>query len=157
MAAVDRLLAGVREIALVAWVGSLWLAGGVVAPLLFRSLSDRRQAGDIAGALFEAVTWIGFAAAAVVLALQGRRSTPRRLGRIGTGCALAMVALSAVGHFGVRPVLVDLRMRAAGQPVMAGELATRFGRWHAVSGSLYLASVVLGAALVVSPRRPEGA
>jgi hypothetical protein len=148
----DRLLVALREIALVLWVGSLLTAGGLVAPLLFQALPDRRLAGDVAGRLFETTTWVGFAAAAVVLVVQARRGLPRPLGRIGMACAAAMVLVAAVGHFAVRPVLIDLRAQAAGQPVMATELAVPFRRWHAVSGSLYLAAVLLGIGVVVAPR-----
>jgi hypothetical protein len=159
MGRVTQGLVALREAALVAWVGSLWSAGLLVAPLLFRTLPESRTAGDIAGRLFETVSWIGFASAALVFVLGTRIALPRGLSRVGVAVLIAMVLVAAVGHFGVRPRLVELRSQVF-DPQRAGasmdaDARARFGRWHAISGGLYLVDCLLGLALVVTPRRGE--
>jgi len=43
------------------WVGGLLAIGYLAAPILFAQLSDRTLAGNLAGAMFSAVAWVGIA------------------------------------------------------------------------------------------------
>ena len=51
------------------WVGSLWTVGYVVAPLLFATLTDRAQAGTLAGLFFKSEAWISLICGALLLAI----------------------------------------------------------------------------------------
>ena len=44
-----------QSIAVTLWVGGLWAIGLIVAPLLFHTLSDRSQAGTLAGQFFTTI------------------------------------------------------------------------------------------------------
>ena len=48
-----------QSIAVTLGVGGLWAIGLIVAPLLFHTLSDRSQAGVLAGQFFMAISYIG--------------------------------------------------------------------------------------------------
>ncbi|MGB5473694.1 MAG: DUF4149 domain-containing protein, partial [Gammaproteobacteria bacterium] len=50
-----------ERVLLTLWVGSLWVTGFMVAPVLFARLDDRALAGTLAGELFGLVAWLGLA------------------------------------------------------------------------------------------------
>src|SRR5512143_1572482 len=111
-----------QSIAVTLWVGGMWVAGFVVAPLLFARLPDRALAGTLAGRLFAVVAFIGIACAAYLLIY--------RLVRYGAGefrqgffwVVLLMLALILVGEFGVQPILESLKAQALPKEVMASVL-----------------------------------
>jgi hypothetical protein len=143
-------------VALTFWVGGLWVVGSVVAPALFAGL-DRPLAGALAGRLFTVMAWIGLACGAGLLlhriARFGAAALKQGVFRIVT----AMVLLVAAGHFGVQPVLADLRAQAVveggAREVMDSALRSRFMAWHAVSGALYVLVSALGVGAVVLAAR----
>ena len=48
------------------WVGGMWFAGYVVAPVLF-NLLDKQSAGNIAGQIFTVTSYIGLFCGSVLL------------------------------------------------------------------------------------------
>jgi hypothetical protein len=133
------------------WVGSLWTTGLLTAPALFRFLPDRMLAGAVAGRFFTVVAFIGLGCAVCVIALELVRG--RRLSRLTIGLAAGMAALTALGEFGIQPMLAELKAAAAPADVMQSALASRFARWHGIASGVYLLNCVLGGALVVAVRR----
>jgi hypothetical protein len=69
---------------------------------------------------------------------------------------LLMLALTAAGHFGVQPLLAQLKADALPRQVMESALRDRFSEWHGVSRVLYLLQSLLGIALVVVQDRGRG-
>ena len=69
---------------------------------------------------------------------------------------LLMLALTAAGHFGVQPVLAQLKADALPRQVMESALRDRFSTWHGVSSALYLVQSLLGIALVLMEERGKG-
>jgi MFS family permease len=138
-----------QSIAVTLWVGGMWVAGFVVAPLLFARLSDRALAGMLAGRLFAIIAFIGIACAAYLLIY--------RLVRFGAAgfrqgffwAVLLMLLLILVGEFGVQPILESLKTRALPKEVMASVFRERFDTWHGVASGLYVIESLLGIALVV--------
>lgn len=134
------------------WVGSLWTTGLLIAPALFRVLPDRVLAGATAGRLFTVAAYVGLACAAgfivLSLACRQRAASPRLL-----GLAAAMAALTAIGEFGIQPILAALKAAAAPADVMQSALRGRFVGWHGIASGVYLLNCVLGGALVVLLRR----
>ena len=57
------------------------------------------------------------------------------------------IALAAAGHFGVQPILAQLKADALPRQVMESALRDRFATWHGVSSALYLVQTLLGIAL----------
>ena len=138
-----------QSIAVTLWVGGMWIAGFVVAPLLFAKLGDRALAGAMAGRMFAVVAFIGMACAAYLVAYRCAR---HRLACLKQGffwTVLLMLALVLAGHFGVQPVMEALRAQALPAQVMESVLRDRFMTWHGVSSALYVLQCLLGLVLVV--------
>lgn len=138
------------------WVGGLFAIGYLAAPVLFSQLADRSVAGTVAGALFSVMAWVGLACGAYlvlfILAGKGWRAIQSGVFWI----VLLMLVLTAAGHFGVQPVLVQLKADALPRQVMESALRDRFSTWHGVSSALYLVQSLLGIALVLMEERGKG-
>lgn len=139
--------------AIVLWVGSLWAIGLIAAPTLFSVLKDNTQlAGMLAGKMFTLTAYIGMACAFYVLIY--------RLAAEGTGAfkqwffwiALAMLALTLIGHFGVQPIIQSLKVQGGAAEVMQSVVANRFARWHGIASILYMMQSLLGLMLVLKQR-----
>ncbi len=133
------------------WVGALW-ATGLSAYVLFDTLQDKQLAGSLAGKLFTIVSYIGMASAFYLLI--------QRLLENGTGAlkqsyfwaVLGMLLLVLAGHFGIQPILAQLKADALPNDVMHSVFASRFGTWHGVASVAYLVECLLGFVLVLKVR-----
>lgn len=130
------------------WVGALWTAGFVVAPMLFAAL-DRGLAGQLAGSLFGLVAWIGIGCAAGLLACRIVCHRKGVLRQRVLWVVLLMLALTLAGEFGVQPMMAALREQVLPQQIMAPALRERFAVLHGVATGLYVIQCVLGVALVI--------
>ncbi len=130
------------------WVGALWAIGYLAAPTLFYNLDDRVMAGFLAGRMFTWVALLGMACAAWLLLF--------RLSRFGAGAlkqaffwiTLTMLLLTLAQHFGIQPIMQQLKDQALPQDVMQSLFRDRFQAWHGVSSVVYLIESLLGLALV---------
>lgn len=150
------LAAALYSIAVTAWVGSLLAIGFIAAPLLFARIADRAVAGALAGDMFIFAAWVGLASGSYLtlylLLVKGWRAFQSGVFWI----VLLMLALAAAGHFGVQPILAQLKADALPRQVMESALRDRFATWHGVSSALYLVQTLLGIALVVLQERGKG-
>ena len=140
-----KLLPAAERILLTLWVGSLWVAGFVVAPLLFAELDSRAQAGSVAGSLFTLTSYIGLVCGSLLLLVNGTvfRCINWRLVVI-----VCMLLLVAVGQFVITPMVADLRVQGlTGTP--------RFGQLHGLASVLFIITSVLGLVLVAAGRQSE--
>jgi hypothetical protein len=135
------------------WVGALWAIGYLAAPTLFYALQeDRQMAGMLAGKMFALVAYIGIASAFYLLI--------HRLVRFGTSAlkqgffwaVVAMLLLALAGHFGIQPILAELKNQAMPADVMQSVFADRFKTWHGVASIAYLIESLLGLVLVLRSR-----
>jgi hypothetical protein len=148
-----RIAEALYQIAIVAWVGGLWAIGYLAAPVLFASLGDRQLAGIVAGKLFSLVGWIGLGCAAYIGIYLIFRWRAQAFWRSVFWVTLAMGVMVAVGHFGLQPLLAQLKAEAWPRDVMESVLRDRFVAWHGVSSILYLIQSVLGLWLVLAGGR----
>jgi len=125
------------------WAGSLWTICGLVAPTLFRLLEDRRLAGQLAAAFFNALTWIGVAVAVVLLAM----NLAGRLPLLSRALVLTTAGLPLASRLILGPLMDQARA--------AGDM-TRFGILHGVAGGCFLIACVSAAVLVWKFSRPAG-
>jgi hypothetical protein len=146
---VRRLAESLYVLAITLWVGGLWAIGFIAAPSLFASLKDRVLAGELAGNLFGLVAWVGMACAAWLLAYLVVRRGRTVWWSAVFWLVLAMLALALVGHFGIQPILAQLKAEAWPHSVMESAVKSRFAAWHGVAGGLYTLQCLLGAALVL--------
>jgi Domain of unknown function (DUF4149) len=139
--------AGGERVLLTLWVGGLWIAGYVVAPVLFSSLDDRQLAGRLAGQVFQLVNIIGLAAGGVLLL--------SIIVRVGQGflrdnrarILLLMLILLALSMGVLQPMMQGLKL---GGIVPGSEQAAQFGRLHGVASIVHLANSLLGLWLVAT-------
>ncbi|UOD28375.1 DUF4149 domain-containing protein [Massilia violaceinigra] len=143
-----RALGPARLLLVTAWAGSLWTMGYLVAPTLFRTLSDSVLAGTIAGSMFrtEAIVSLvcGVGLLAVLALDKGIDAKRRRLLML---VVAGMLALQAVSSLGLGPMMAALKEAAPGG-VMEAATRKQFGMLHGVSMVLFLAQSVLAAVLV---------
>jgi hypothetical protein len=135
------------------WVGSLWTIGYLVAPVLFSSLADRVLAGTIAGSLFRVEAWLSLGCGAVLLLLGSAESDPRRK-KLWLAMIVAMMACTAIGYFGLQPMMAALRAEAP-NGLLTGAARTQFGILHGVAAGFYLLQSLLGAWLIVRVGRAQ--
>ena len=146
------MLSRLNLIVITLWVGALWTTG-LSAYVLFDSLQDKQLAGSLAGKLFTVVSYIGMASGFYLLI--------QRLLDYGTGAlkqsffwaVFVMLLLVLAGHFGIQPVLAQLKADAMPADVMHSIFAERFGKWHGVASVAYLVECLLGFVLVLKARQ----
>jgi hypothetical protein len=140
-----NLIPVLERILLTLWVGSLWVVGFIVAPVLFTELNDRALAGSTAGTLFTITSYIGLASGGVLLLLNAvvrKRINWRALALLG------MLSLIVIGQFVITPMVADLRLQGLTD-------TPRFGQLHGVASVLFLLTSVLGLVLVAAGRYRE--
>jgi uncharacterized membrane protein len=148
----NRFADALYQIAITLWVGGMWAIGFLVAPTLFAELPDRMLAGILAGAMFKWGAWAGIACASYVLLFLLTTRGGRAFKSAALWLALLMLLLTLAGHFGIQPVLAQIKAEAPRQ-VLEGVLRDRFAVWHGISSGLYLLQSLLGLALVLVSRR----
>jgi hypothetical protein len=137
-----------QSITVTLWVGGLWIIGLIVAPGLFHALSDRSQAGLLAGHFFMVIAYLGLGCGAYLLLFRLAVFGSHALRQWFFWTVLLMVALVAVGQFGIQPIMAALRQQALPKGVMESLFRDRFAAWHGVSSVLYLIECALGLAAV---------
>ena len=142
-----------ERILLTLWVGGLWVTGLVFAPVLFQSY-ERVVAGDIAGRLFAAMALVSLGCGALLLAMAVARTGRGAWRDWRVVVLLCMLVITLVGEFGLAPRMQELKEFAAQHPP-ATEAWRKFGRLHAVSGTLFLMNSLLGLVLVVLGIQPR--
>ncbi|OIQ87238.1 hypothetical protein GALL_308860 [mine drainage metagenome] len=136
-----------------AWVGGLWAIGYLAAPTLFYSLADNRPlAGMLAGKMFTWVAYMGIAGGFYLLLHRLARYDTQSLKQGFFWAVLAMLLLSLASHFGIQPLLAQLKAQALPADVMHSIFADRFRTWHGVASIAYLAESLLGLVLVFRAR-----
>ncbi|MCB1917730.1 MAG: DUF4149 domain-containing protein [Rhodocyclaceae bacterium] len=138
--------AGLFQLVASLWAGAQWTVGYLVAPTLFALLDDRREAGRIAGWLFERVHLLGLGCAALLLVMLAVRRRSAVVRERLLAVVAAMLVLSLMLQFWIQPTMHGLKL--------AGEVAGgAFATWHGVSSGLYLLQSLLAAVLVVGAQR----
>lgn len=136
------------------WAGSLWSVGYLAAPTLFATLSNRMLAGSIAGSLFRAEAWLSMLCAVVLLGLLkwDERKIAGNALRTLVGTILGMLGCTLLLHFGLQPLIADLRNAADASGLMPAEIQSRFGILHGISSGIYLLESLLAIVLVLKMR-----
>lgn len=148
-----RFAGALYALAITAWAGALWAVGYIAAPVLFRMLDDRMLAGALAGRMFALVAWLGIGCAAYLLVYLSWRHGARAVRTGVFWLVAAMLALTLAGHFGVQPILAQLKAEGWPRAVMESAVRARFAAWHGVASVLYLIQSVLAALLVIAQGR----
>lgn len=143
----SRLAEYLYALAITLWVGALWAIGYISAPTLFQFVADRSFAGALAGKQFAIVAWLGMGCAAYLLVYLSLREGLRVFRQAAFWLIALMLLLTLAGHFGVTPVLDQLRLESA-REVVESVVRSRFQTWHGIASVLWMVQSVLGVALV---------
>jgi hypothetical protein len=130
------------------WVGALWTTG-VVAYVLFNSLQDSQLAGQLAGKFFNYVSYLGLFSAFFLLIDRLLGFGAAALKQSYFWAVLVMLLLVLAGHFGIQPILAQLKTDALPSDVMQSVFANRFKTWHGVASLAYVMECILGFVLVL--------
>ena len=140
------------QFAITLWAGGMWAIGYLAAPVLFDSLTDKIQAGALAGRMFAWIAYIGMASGAYLLVFRFTRFGAAAFKQGFLWLVLLMLLLTVAGHFGIRPIMVALKEQALPLDVMHSVFKDRFATWHGVSSVVYLVESLLGWFLVTLNR-----
>lgn len=130
------------------WVGALWTTGAV-AYVLFDSLQDKQLAGQLAGKLFTYVSYLGLFAGFYLLVQRLFAVGLQALKQGYFWAVLMMLLLVLAGHFGIQPVLAQLKANALPLDVMNSVFSSRFKTWHGVASIAYMLQCLLGLIVVL--------
>ncbi|MEY4466587.1 MAG: hypothetical protein RIR21_380 [Pseudomonadota bacterium] len=146
------LIPRLRVLLVTFWVGSMWTIGYVVAPLLFATLTDRAQAGTLAGLFFKAEAWISLICGASLLAIiWTQREHPTHILQIKL--VLAMMVCTVVGYFGLQPYMAELRAIAAQSGgIMDDATRSTFEMLHGAASVIYVIQSLLAVGLVLKSK-----
>jgi len=140
-------------ILITAWVGGLWAIGYLAAPALFYTLGENRQlAGNLAGTMFTWVAYLGLFSGIYLMAHRVARFGLNAFRQAFFWAALVMLLLTLFGHFGVQPMIAQLKAQAMPTDVMNSVFRGRFATWHGVASIAYLIESLLGLVLVFRAR-----
>ena len=138
-----KLLPAVERILLTLWVGALWVAGFIVAPLLFSELDDRALAGSLAGSLFTITSYLGLCCGGLLLIINGLNGWAVNWRAI---IIVSMLLLVVIGQFVITPMVVELRAQGLTD-------SARFGQMHGAASVLFIITSVLGLVLVAAGKK----
>ena len=141
-----RIFPVARRVVLSLWVGSLWTVGYLAAPTLFAVLDDRRLAGEIAGQLFFAETWLSLICAGLILLPEFFDDIRHAIFRPDNILVIICVVLLAGAEWGARPLMDASR-------IADGSGGPDFAMWHGVAAVLYLGASLCG--LLRTTMRPS--
>ena len=130
------------------WVGGMWAVGFLSAPILFDALSDQRTlAGDLAGRQFAAMAWVGMVCASGLSALKIWWLRAAVTCDSAFWIIMTMFVLCAAGHFGVQPLIAEIKIQRAAS---GGDalIAQSFALWHGIASAMYLLQSLLGLCLL---------
>lgn len=144
----NRFWDGLANILLVGWVGSLLTLGAIAAPVLFSALPDKQLAGMLAGKMFGVGAWVGLVSGVFLLVYAVARDGAKAFKSLFFWLILIMLGLTLAGHFGVQPILQNLKNQALPLAVMQSVFADRFSQWHGISRILWIIQSTLGVILV---------
>jgi hypothetical protein len=134
------------------WVGSLWAIGFISAPVLFSYMADASLAGSLAGRQFAIVAWLGMGCACYQILYLFFKDGAGAFKQAALWLVVLMLLLVLAGHFGVTPIVEQLRADPA-REVVQSVVRSRFQAWHGIASLLWVIQSILGVALVLQVSR----
>jgi len=136
----------VERILLTLWVGGMWAIGYVAAPILFHVLDDRHMAGELAGPMFTAISYIGLVCGVLILIGMLYSEGGQCLRSWRCWAVLVMLLMISIGQFVVHPLMNEIKAQGL---VEGSDLMKRFGQLHGISSLMFMVTSILGLILVI--------
>lgn len=133
------------------WVGALWTTGAT-AYVLFDTLQDRQLAGQLAGKFFTYVSYLGLFSGFYLLIHRLLAYGTLALKQSYFWAVFVMLLLVLAGHFGIQPLMTQLKANAFPSDVMQSVFASRFKAWHGIASIAYVIECLLGFVVVLRAR-----
>jgi uncharacterized membrane protein len=137
------------------WIGSMFAFGALVAPLLFRRLPSRDQAGSIAGQIIARIETLGLVCSGILLmttTAQAFNHQWQTLDLVRVLLVLAMLGLTAWSATTLRSRIEALRSQM-GRPIdqvpEEDPLRQEHGKYHRLSRTAFMLVLLFGLALIV--------
>lgn len=144
-----------QYLVLTLWVGAMFGFATLYAPVLFRSLTSREQAGSIAGETLARVDSVGLVASGILIVITALQAIDSAWASLDLGrflAAVIMLALVLVSSITIRQKLAAIRseMRRPIDEVAADDpLRKEHRKYHMLSQSLFTVNLILGLLLIV--------
>lgn len=147
------ILMRIEKLLLSLWVGVMVGVGYIAAPVLFKTLDDRKLAGSLAGEMFYIVMLIGLIVGGILLLLRYKDESVSFFAQWRGWVLLLMLALVAVSMFVLQPMIVDVK---AGGIVEGSDNAKTFAMLHGASSLVYMITILAGCVLIYCGlRKPQ--
>ena len=135
------------------WVGALWAIGGIAAPVLFYQIPDTQLAGSIAGEMFRLLAYFAMFAGVFLILHNISKQSGRAFKSAYFWLILLMLLLTVASHYGIAPILAQLKQDALPADVMNSVFANRFERWHGLSSAAFMIQSLIGLVAVLKAPR----
>lgn len=143
----------IERLLLALWVGLMVGVGYIAAPVLFKTLDDRKLAGSLAGEMFYVVMMIGLIVGGVLLLLRYKEESVAMFRQWRGWLLLLMLSLVATSIFILQPMVAEVK--ALGMPE-GSDNAKTFGVLHGISSMTYMVTVIAGCVLIYCGlRKPQ--
>lgn len=137
------------------WVGAMFGFAALFAPVLFRTLPSREQAGAVAGQALARIDSLGQVTGGIMLVITALQAIERGWQAIDLGrllLAVAMLALVVLNSVTIRQRIAAIRQQM-GRPIdeLAADdpLRLEHRRFHSISRAVYSVTLLLGTLLIV--------
>jgi len=138
-----------ERILLTLWVGGMWITGYMMAPMLFQYL-DKQTAGNVAGHMFTAMSYIGLVCGGLLLVGMLYRHGKQLFREWRTWLLVAMLVLICVGEFVLQPMMAELKTQGL---VEGSETIKQFSMLHGIAAVVFLINSIAGLVLVINSVR----
>lgn len=150
-----------QYLVLALWVGAMFGFGALYAPVLFRSLPSRGQAGAIAGDTLVRIESLGLVTGGVMLVVTALQAIESGWQTIDLGrflITVVMLAMVLINSVTIRQRIAAIRQQM-GRPIdeIAEDdpLRAEHSKYHRLSRAIFSLNMLLGTVLIVlSAMRP---
>ena len=136
-----------ERIALTLWVGSMWVSGYIVTPILFTKL-DRQLAGEVAGNIFQVCSYLAIVCLLLLLVIKFFASRKNEKLYWQFWVLLTALLIVLFGEFYLAEAMRELKSLHP-QLSKSSPVYLEFARLHGISSVFFLINSLLGLALVL--------
>ncbi|MDH5189942.1 MAG: DUF4149 domain-containing protein [Gammaproteobacteria bacterium] len=140
-----KLFSITERIFLTLWVGGMWITGYMMAPLLFQYL-DKQTAGNVAGHMFTAMSYVGLFCGVLLLAGIAYRYGQQSFRQWRSWLLVAMLILVCLGEFILQPMMAELKVTGM---LEGSENHKKFSMLHGIAAVIFLINSIAGLVLVI--------
>jgi uncharacterized membrane protein len=150
-----------QYLVLALWVGAMFAFAALFAPVLFRELPSRDQAGAVAGDVLARIDSLGLITGGIMVVVTVLQAIDQNWSLIHFGrflIAVVMLSLVVISAVTVRQKLAAVKQRL-GRPLdevaTSDPLRLAYNKYHRIARGLFSLNLLLGTALIVLSAVPQ--